>query len=178
MYHSGRFNSFRSLLRCTLPFLLAAYACSFESPIRPSDESLNNGVFPGSDVIQVATPASGCSTGPSPAFAWQATGRQIVYAGVFAENIRVRDGKIVNSEANIWAWHTGLGSAREGNVHFEQGVNVRDGTLQLGAPPTPLPPGRSYVWAVWAWDESGTSVVQSSKEIFFSVETSGSAACS
>jgi hypothetical protein len=81
------------------------------------------------------------------------------------------DGKILNTAANVWAWHTGLGTGREGNVRYDQGVAVVNGVLQTDAAPPPLVEGHDYVWAVWAWDDSGRQVTNSSKEIFFTVDS-------
>lgn len=137
------------------------------------DDPFGNLLFPGRTPIEIATPGEQCTVPPTPQFVWHATGKRLVHAAVFAENIDVRDGRIANPAANVWAWHSGLGTGAEGLVRYEDGVDVRDGVLQEGAEPTPLQQGSSYVWAVWAWNESGTQVTHSSAPIFFTVDSTG-----
>lgn len=158
--------------------LLMSSGCGGGGPpaVRPLDEPLGNPIFPGAIRILVATPGSGCVVGTQPTFTWTVTGQRIVYVGLFRSNIAVRDGRIVNTEDNIWAWHSGLGTAREGNVPFGAGRDVINGVLQMDRPPTTLDESSTYVWAVWAWDELGRAVTHSSLETFF-VVNSGAVTC-
>jgi hypothetical protein len=69
----------------------------------------------------------------------------------------------------VWAWHTGLGRGREGAVTFADGVAPVDGSLDAVGPPVPLPRGRTYYWAVWAWDDGGMAIVHASALQYFTV---------
>jgi hypothetical protein len=146
--------------------------CGFDmgpqNPVRPSDAEFTNTVFPQTFLIEARVQIVCTSAGPQLVFTWQSTGQPLVFVGVFDENIAVAGGRIVNSDANIWAWHSGLGRGREGNVLFSQGRDVRDGILQENA--TDLVDGETYAWAVWAWDDSGTVVSHSSREQTFRVD--------
>lgn len=146
-------------------------------PTPAVDSPLGNPMFPGTSLVEVGTPAHLCRVTGEPVFTWKVTGERLVYVGVFEDNVTVTDGRITNTSSNIWAWHSGLGTGREGNVLFQQGVDVRDGILQVGRAPTPLQEGRTYVWAVWAWDEEGVQVIKSSQEIFFGVESVRAGVC-
>jgi hypothetical protein len=137
----------------------------------PVDEEFDNPVFAGAKLIEIGSPGPLCSVSTQPTFSWKATGQQLDFVGIFVANIAVRAGQIVNVEANVWAWNSGLGTGREGNVFYTQGVPVRGGVLDPPATvPPPLPPG-NYVWAVWAWDSLGMKVTHSSEEIFFTADT-------
>jgi hypothetical protein len=144
--------------------------------VLPADTNLDNPILGGA-LIAISTPSPDCTVGTQPAFAWHATGRKLLYVGVFQSNISVAEGQIVNPLANVWAWHSGLGSGRDGNVFFRDGVDVKNGALVTGVAPTPLTHGASYVWAVWAWDDAGQKVIQSSKEVFFKVDSTKASTC-
>ena len=137
-----------------------------ENPLPPLD---NNAIFSSSSLIETVAPANNDTVSATPAFAWVATGRKLVYLGIFVANIDIKDNKIVNIKDNIWAWHSGLGKGREGFVSFADGVDVVNGNLQVDRIPTPLIFDRAYIWAVWAWDDAGKKVVSSSQELFFVV---------
>ncbi len=161
----------RLITAAALVSLLALVGCSDGFPATPPDAGLGNPVFPTADeLIEVVQPAMADTVGTTPTFTWVATGRRYVFLGVFIETIDIRDGAIMNTEDNIWAWHSGLGTAREGAVTWADGLNVIDGQLQEGAEPTPLTPGQGYIWAVWAWHADGVHVAASSEEMFFMVE--------
>lgn len=138
----------------------------------PIDSLASNSVVPGTSLINVLAPALGCVTSTSPGFAWVATGRSLVMLGVFVENIDVRQQSITNPEANVWAWHTGLGLGREGNVSWQDGITVQDGEFRPDIPLQPLPPNTGFNWAIWAWDHSGLAITHSSPEMFFSTGAS------
>lgn len=156
--------------RGVLLLLLVGLLGACEDPVA-FDDPFGNLLFPGRTPIEVASPGEQCTVSPTPQFVWRATGMRLVHAAAFDENIDIQNGRIANPTANVWAWHSGLGTGVEGLVRFEDGMDVRDGELQEGAPPTPLEQGQSYVWAVWAWNESGTEVTNSSPRIFFSVDS-------
>jgi hypothetical protein len=151
-------------------FLLFGGCSKDSSPAGPpSDVGLNNPVFADAALIETGIPAFKDTVAATPTFTWRATGRKYVYLAVFTKNLVVSGGRIANTEDNIWAWHSGLGTGREGNVSFSDGVDVRDGVLQIGKPPTPLTSGNGYLWAVWAWQDDGTEIVASTKEMYFVV---------
>src|SRR5258708_1452037 len=94
-------------------FSILGTACSGGSVVKPSDDPLNNPMFSGAALISIGGPGSGCRVSSQPVFTWAATGKRLVYAGVFSENVTVSEGTIVNTNTNVWAWHSGLGTARE-----------------------------------------------------------------
>lgn len=165
-------QQFILILIITIPMCIG---CSIPSdprvpPTAPADSTLPNPIFPNSDLIDVRTPKLGDTVTSTPTFTWVVTGRKYVYLGIFSQNLVIKDGNIANINANIWAWHSGLGTGREGDVSFSGGVDVVNGELQTGRLPTALISGNSYVWAVWAWNDDGTEIKQSSKEMFFVVK--------
>ena len=159
--------------------LLAVSTCGGTSetctgPLCPGDvplDSLLNTVVPGTVRIDARVPGFGCVTSTSPRFAWEATGRDLVMLGVFIENIAIGRGGITNPTANVWAWHTGLGLGREGSVSWGDGIAVQDGEFRSDLPIVPLPSNVSFIWAVWAWDDSGLAITHSSPEMFFTTDT-------
>jgi hypothetical protein len=166
-----RGNSWR-LIACLAVLPLLIPACSDDDyPMSPIDNEFDNAVFSHVNrLIEISQPAMYSTTTTTPSFAWRATGGRFVFLCVFENNIVIRDQCVVNFWDNIWAWHTGLGTSNDGSAEWVDGIDVVDGLLQVGSPPTPLIPGRDYVWAVWAWDDSGYNVTQSSVEVFFTVE--------
>lgn len=152
-------------LSCFLPLLNCTDAGI------PPDYELENAVFTHADyLIITGIPGFDSVTTATPIFTWNATGQKLVFLGIFNDNIVIYDNEIDNVENNIWAWHTGLGTGREGSVRFEDGRDVINGELQENEPPTPLTSGDSYTWAVWAWDDEGLIITHSSQEMFFTVE--------
>jgi hypothetical protein len=153
-----------SLLVILLIFLFVS--CEGEQPLDPD---LQNALFPNTKLIEIGIPVFGDTVSNMPAFSWQATGKKFVYLAIFSDRIIIKEDKIVNFEDNVWAWHSGLGTGREGSIYFSDGVDVVGGKLQTGTP-SPLISGREYVWAVWAWENDGIKVSESSKEMYFIVE--------
>jgi hypothetical protein len=155
-------------------FLAAALGvlsdCKSGGPIEaPLDEALNNPIFPGANVVETGVPAFNDTVSSTPGFTWVQTKCRLVFVGVFAQRIIVKDRKILNPGDIVWAWHSGLGTGREGSIIFTDGVDVNEGILQTGVPPHPLQGGRGYNWAVWAWDDDGLKIAWSSREMFFVV---------
>ena len=142
------------------------FGCEGQQPLDPE---LQNTIFPGTTLIETGIPAFGDTVVSTPSFTWYATGKDFVYIGIFSDRLIIKDKKIVNIEDNVWAWHSGLGTGREGSIYFSDGVDVIAGELQTGVS-TPLLNGRGYVWGVWAWENDGIEVIASSKEMYFIVE--------
>ena len=135
------------------------------------DPNMENAVFASADrLVETGVPAFDDTTTTTPEFSWRSTGQKFVYLAVFTSNIEVRNKQIINREDNVWSWHSGLGTGREGNVKFEHGRDMVDGKMLESGPPTPLVPGETYVWAVWAWDDQGIEITYSSQEIRFTVQ--------
>lgn len=157
-----------NLLNSIVLVLLILATCA----IFPPDNTLNNTIFPNANLIEVGVPAMNAVVNTTPSFSWNNTGKKAVFIAIFTNNIIVQQDPptIVNVNDIIWAWNTGLDTGREGSIFYNDGVDVLDGVLQTGSPPTPLTIGSSYVWAVWAWDDSGYKIVAASKEMFFTVQ--------
>ena len=151
--------------------LLAGSGCDAG---RVADAGSSNTAFPGTAPIHEITPGQECVVSTRPSFAWEATGHALVHAGVFSENLDIHDGRITNVPDNVWYWHTGLGSGREGSVTWAQGVSMAQDDA---GEPEPLTHGEGYVWAVWAWDEETLEVVASSPEIFFQADSTADVLC-
>ena len=152
------------LLLCSLIFLGCA---SPDSPV-PND---NNALFPGSDIITTIHPAHDSIVDTENCeFTWDSIGETHVFLGIFTKSIDVSNNTIVNINDNIWAWHTGLGTGRDGDVFFNDGYDVLEGTIDTSHLPTPLTSGESYYWAVWAWNEKGLDIKYSSEENYFTVQ--------
>jgi hypothetical protein len=142
-----------------------------DSPPDPFFPLDNNTLFVGSTEIVVNSPQNGDTLMvTNPSFVWEASGKKMVFLGIFEDNISVSNNRITNVEDNIWAWHSGMASGRIGMVRFEDGFNVEGGEIIVDAPPTPLETGRPYIWAIWAWSDRGTIVTHSSRELAFLVD--------
>lgn len=150
------------------PFFLGG--CFDSSPSVP-DTTFVNLVFTGAAEIRIGSPKSGDTVSTTPDFSWQSTGNWNVFAAVFTKKISVNNSRnsISNINDNVWAWHSGLGTGREGNISYSDGRSVVNGVLQTGLTPTPLKTDSTYFWAVWAWSNDGTRITYSSKESFFRV---------
>lgn len=140
------------------------------------DAGLFNPVFPDAELVTLGSPNL-CVVNRTPTFTWESTGQRLVFAGIFSRNVTIVRQSIGNTVDNVWAWHTGLGTGREGNVAFGDGVAVIDGEVVVGSAAAPLVQGRAYVWVVWAWDFIGRKITHSSPEAFFTVDSAASATC-
>jgi hypothetical protein len=91
---------------------------------------------------------------------------------VFSERVAIDNAKnqIINDDAIVWAWNTGMGTGREGTIGYLDGCSVIDGEIQYGIDPDPLVQGATYLLAIWAWDQRADEVRYSSREIPFVVE--------
>jgi len=166
-------DSSRHMRASTLSFAVVSLACCVgdRTPTNTDDPS-NNPIFPGTVPIITVLPKNGCKVKlDTLRFSWDATGAALVYVGVFNAQIDVREGRIVNKAANVWAWHSGLGRGNEGNVQFSDGHSVSGGELDTTTKPTLN--NREYYWAVWAWNGEGTRVTRSSAPASFTVAAVG-----
>lgn len=105
----------------------------------------------------------------TPRFGWEATGDSSVIVAVFANEPRLSGRKLLNPEAMVWAWFSGLPSGRDGEVAFKDGRSVHGGVLSATDPATPLDPGRAYSWAVWSWSGDPPVISRSSAVAMFGV---------
>ena len=121
-------------------------------------------------IVTLAPEFNGIVT-TTPTFTWEPTNDRHVFMGIFSKQIEVEDGRIINSENNIWAWHSGLPLGDEGRVRYADGVVVSNGELQGGVSPGTLENG-TYFWGVWAWDNAGQRIKRSSQEMIFTVSRS------
>lgn len=105
-----------------------------------------------------------------PPFVWEPTEKKYVFAAIFDdENIDVKDSKIINKDKIIWAWHSGLGSGKEGSVSFYDGRKVLNGEV-TNELPDKLKSKNYYIFGVWAWNNDGTQILYSSEVIYFYIE--------
>lgn len=127
-------------------------------------------IFPNSSVIDITLPTNGAVLGSNePRFTWTATGNKYVMLGLFSRPVILQNNSIQNNTDLIWVWHSGIGKGREGDVAFNDGLKVINGNLDGAVTPTPLDRGRTYYLAIWAWDEEGLEITNSSKEFYFTV---------
>ena len=123
-------------------------------------------LFDGTSPIELGSPAEGATLATTtPTLRWTATQRPLVAAGVFSSPIVVRNGQIDNPDDLVWLWHSGLPTGDEGSVPFDAGR----GDFEANDAPQPLTRGRTYYWACWAWDDSGSVVSRSSAQYTFFV---------
>lgn len=139
---------------------------------RPADSG-ENPIFNNATLISNPLPANESTVSTEPAFSWVKTGAKLVFLAVFDSNINIRNtssGQEIGNPADIvWAWNTSMGTAREGAVFYQQGRPVINGIIEYTASPSPLQSGSTYTWAVWAWNETGSTVVFSSSEMYINV---------
>jgi hypothetical protein len=107
-----------------------------------------------------------------PSLAWTNTGDELVAAAIFKNRIRLdaKNTLIQNEEAAVWGWHSGLGTGgvEAGNkyvVDFRDGRMVKHGLIMETEMARPLKYDSVYYWLVWVWDENGTKIIKSSREI-------------
>ncbi len=136
----------------------------------PQDIGLDNSIFPDTNLIELNSPTAGeVVTNDQPHFSWKSSGNTMVFLGLFTKSISIKGKNISNVNDIVWAWHSGLGKGRAGDVEFLEGVDVLNGELITDRPPSPLFNGQMYYWAVWAWNEEGIEITHSSNEFYFLV---------
>ncbi|MFN4216190.1 MAG: hypothetical protein ACK4HQ_02125 [Brevinematales bacterium] len=128
-----------------------------------SSLSQENPLFEGTRLIVVKSPKNMVIS--SPTFEWNSPeGIYYQVVGVFTHRLKIEGKKIVNTEDCIAMWTSGM-SGQAGNVEYS---NFKDyPALQSSAPS--LIPGKTYYWAVWAYN-SDMEVTHSSAEISFTFQ--------
>jgi hypothetical protein len=108
-----------------------------------------------------------------PVFEWENAQSNLVAAAIFKDRIRVSldGGRIQNTGDIVWTWNSGMGTGSQSSgktvIAYKDGKDVEGG--QTLASTTPLEIGKVYFWAVWAWNENGTTINFSSRAIPFLV---------
>lgn len=121
--------------------------------------------------INVLSPYLDTLTTSTPSIFWEPTGQPIVMAAIFNDNnINVSNNNITNWNRAVWAWHSGMGTGREGNLLFLDGKRVVNGDIDYNNPPLALDTNNYYYLAVWAWDDKGISIKYSSPQIYFAIK--------
>ena len=108
----------------------------------------------------------------TPTLAWDSINSDIYCAAIFKNSMQVENHSIVNDTSDIvWIWHSALTEGSNGLVKFEHGIKkmniLPSESLQK---PDSLNIGQIYYWGVWAWNNSGTEIIFSSRELKFIVE--------
>ena len=106
----------------------------------------------------------------TPSFSWNPTDAKLVVAAVFNSRIQVNSSGIINKNNTVWMWNTGMNTGKEGSIAYSDGRSVKNGIILDKEQVTPLYSDSLYTWAVWAWDDSGTKITKSSREMGFIVK--------
>lgn len=126
-------------------------------------------LFPNRKEIILMEPKIGEKLGDNqPKFVWSHPDRNIELLALFNKPIKQVADTISNPQDMIWAWHTGLKTGTAGSIRYVDGIPVINGKLSAGEV-IPLEPGRTYYWAVWAWDNEGIRITDSSKVSYFTI---------
>lgn len=104
-----------------------------------------------------------------PNFVWSDSNAYITMVAVWDMPPTFTLEGITDTGSLYWIWHSGLGTGGSGFVQFNDGVSLINGEFSNALPPNLLEEGRSYYWAVWGWDESGTDITASSSLGYFIV---------
>ena len=109
-----------------------------------------------------------------PRFTYNANSNKLVMIAVWNNLPKVLDNVIKNPSDVVWFWHSGMQNSPLGSVKFEDGKIPLDEDLNPRSftslnDPVPLEKGRSYYWAIWEWDSSGTGITGSSTVSYFKV---------
>lgn len=100
----------------------------------------------------------------NPTFKWKAKNKKLIFTAVFDSPIISNNNTILNAENMVWSWHSGLETGINGEVMLSEGVQVMEGKLtNMNA--TTLKAESFYYWGIWAWDDSGTRIKYSSRQI-------------
>ena len=96
-------------------------------------------------------------------FNWTPTGKKKIMVAIFRNSIRIEDNEIDNKEDIMWLWTSN--SDDKGGVSYANGFSAtyKDHKFILDKPISL--PVNTYVWCVWAWNEQGTRVTNSSREL-------------
>ncbi|NPV39142.1 MAG: hypothetical protein HPY78_07690 [Brevinematales bacterium] len=128
-----------------------------------SSLSQENPLFEGTRLIVVTSPKTTATS--TPTFVWNSPeGIYYQVVGVFTNHLKIEGKKIVNTQDCIAMWTSGM-SGQAGNVEYS---NFKDYPALQNAAPS-LVSGKTYYWAVWAYN-SDMEVTHSSAEISFTVQ--------
>lgn len=105
---------------------------------------------------------------PKYTFTWNSTKRKIMMVSLFKQVIQISNNQIANPQDIVWLWTPPAGTTDPGTASFSGGkiASYRNKKFALSDIPqtNPLPLG-IYVWAVWAWEDKGLTIVASSREL-------------
>jgi hypothetical protein len=151
--------------------LSSCSSCKPDDP-EPKPSAIQKGIpiIAGTTLIRVTAPYFDTIIYRNPSVIWEPTASKNVIAAIFdADNIEASSDEILNFEDVIWAWHSGLGTGREGSVFYNDGRKVENGRI-TDQPPVLLNNLEHYVLGIWAWNIDGTKIVYSSDAVFFKVK--------
>jgi hypothetical protein len=105
----------------------------------------------------------------TPPFVWKKTNAKNVMVAIFEDRISIDISKqqIKNVNSIVWAWNTGMSAGQEGAISFNNGCNVVNGSIRYDESPIPLTKEKTYILAIWAWDDNASKIAFSSREIPF-----------
>jgi hypothetical protein len=103
-----------------------------------------------------------------PTLKWDSLGIGIFTAVISTKSLKVVNDEIVNINNIIWQWHSGMEYGREGLVKYSEGKSVINDTIDYNNEAQPLDAG-NYYWAVWGWNNEGTKIFFSSRQMEFYV---------
>lgn len=131
--------------------------------------SSNESLFSPSNIITVSQPINGALlTSNTPQFTWTPTHKKYVMLGLFSQQITIQGNSINNTDKVIWVWYSGLGGG-EGDISYLNGVSIINGDFNQQVSPIPLQKGKSYYYAVWAWDDQAKTITDSSVQQYFTI---------
>lgn len=154
---------FLSLSSCT--------SCKPDDPDpKPSPIQKGIPIIARTTLIKVSAPYFDTIAYRNPSIVWEPTGSKNVIAAIFdADNIEANSDEVLNFEDVVWAWHSGLGTGREGSVFYNDGRKVENGNI-TDQPPVLLNNLEHYVLGIWAWNEDGTRIISSSDAVYFKIK--------
>ena len=103
-----------------------------------------------------------------PVFKWDKSMAKFLTAAIFTRPILVENENITNANDIIWQWHNGMEFGENDSIFFTQGKKVMNGIIS-DITADSLQQGM-YYFAVWGWDENGTYIYASSRELKFFVK--------
>lgn len=99
-------------------------------------------------------------------FSWSNYQSNIQAVAIWDDYPRFTKNGVANIENVVWYWHSGM-NGNPSRVLYESGIRPQNGSVQSSTPPTPLTPGKTYYWAVWGWNDSGSRISEASDIGYF-----------